>query len=140
MNADGNVFSALKTLLIASVIVYTMAFPLAGLLFIVAPFALVYSALNYWADCMDHAGLITAGDDLETSRNVLAPGIVRWVFFPRNDCYHLVHHLFPQIPARHLAGSHDLLSNDPTYRSRPNAVKSINLLPNERARGNIAAE
>ena len=120
---DGRVYTALKVAILVAAAAYTLAFPMAGLLFIVVPFALVYSALNYWADCMDHAGLIDEGDDLETSRNVLAPGVIRWMFFPRNDCYHLVHHLFPQIPARHLADSHAMLREDDLYRSKANAVR-----------------
>ena len=112
---DGRVYTALKVAILAGAAAYTLAFPLAGLLFVIVPFALIYSALNYWADCMDHAGLIEAG--------VLAPGVVRWMFFPRNDCYHLVHHLFPQVPARHLGETHERLAKDALYRSRANAVR-----------------
>ena len=136
---DGHIFSALKASILMAAAAYTLAFPMAGLLFVVVPFALVYSALNYWADCMDHAGLIEDGDDLETSRNILATGVVRWMFFPRNDCFHLVHHLFPQIPARHLAESHELLSMDPLYRSRPNAVRDPIIFDEEEPQ-RIAAE
>ena len=49
--------------------------------------------------------------------------VLRWMFFPRNDCYHLVHHLFPHIPARHLGASHQLLTRDALYAAQPNAVR-----------------
>jgi fatty acid desaturase len=50
---------------------------------------------------------------------------VRLIFFPRNDSYHLVHHLFPQIPARHLHQAHQELCRDPSYRRLPSAVSRI---------------
>ncbi len=120
---DGLAYQILKAGILAFVILLTIAFPLTTLLFVVAPFVLIYSALNYWADCLDHAGIVASGDDLTASRNILAPGLLRWMFFPRNDCYHLVHHLFPHIPARHLGKSHELLTQDDIYASRTNAVR-----------------
>lgn len=74
---------------------------------------------------MDHAGLVPTDDDLEASRNLLAPRVVRWLFFPRNDCFHLVHHLFPHIPARHLEDSHEALLDDELYVSHDNAIQGI---------------
>jgi fatty acid desaturase len=70
---------------------------------------------------------VGAKDELEASRNVLAPAPIRWLFFPRNDCYHLVHHLFPQVPARHLDVAHAELSKDPAYNSQPAAVRPTRL-------------
>ena len=137
---DGAWYTALKVALLFAICIYAVAFPVAALLFLIVPFLFVYSALNYWADCMDHAGLLEAGDDLETSRNVLAPWPLRWVFFPRNDCYHLVHHLFPHIPARHLGKAHSQLSREASYRSRPNAVRRDELLIENNASPHVAAE
>lgn len=122
---DGKLFQALKYSVLLAAVLFTVIFPLTGLLFVILPFVLVYSALNYWADCLDHAGIVATGDDLTASRNILAPGLLRWMFFPRNDCYHLVHHLFPHIPARYLGTSHELLTQDPTYAAQPNAVRGL---------------
>ena len=119
---DGKVFVWLKVALLVSVLVVTVLAPLTALLFLVVPFVLVYSALNYWADCMDHAGLVGGEDELDKSRNILAPRLVGWMFFPRHDCFHLVHHLFPQVPARHLEATHELLAKDKIYQSKPNAM------------------
>ncbi|MEM6387347.1 MAG: fatty acid desaturase [Pseudomonadota bacterium] len=120
---DGAAYQVLKYGILGTALVFTTLFPLVGLLFVIVPFLFVYSALNYWADCLDHAGIVATGDDLTASRNILAPGPLRWLFFPRNDCYHLVHHLFPHIPARHLGTSHAFLTNDEIYASRDNAVR-----------------
>jgi fatty acid desaturase len=120
---DGIEYQMLKLLILVTAAAFTYVQPMAGLLFVVAPFVLVYSTINYWTDCLDHAGLVGSSDDLESARNVLAPGLVRFLFFPRNDCYHLVHHLFPHVPARHLAESHVKLLSDEDYRTRPNAAR-----------------
>lgn len=121
---DGLQYQWLKIGLLAAIPVVTLFFPLTSVLFLIMPFVFVYSALNYWADCLDHAGIVDTGDDLTASRNILAPAFFRWMFFPRNDCYHLVHHLFPHVPARHLGASHELLTQDALYASQPNAVRS----------------
>ena len=99
--------------------------PIAALAFVILPLFYIYPTFNFWTDCLDHAGLVGAKDEMEASRNVLAPALVRLIFFPRNDSYHLVHHLFPQIPARHLHLAHEQLSQDPSYRRMPSAVRAI---------------
>ncbi len=132
---DGKGFLAFKYTLILSAFAFLALVPLTALLFIFVPFLLIYSAMNYWTDCMDHAGLIESDDELEASRNILAPSFVRWFLFPRSDCFHLVHHLFPQIPARHLESCHQLLEWDADYAARPNATRRAE---NERQRGGSA--
>jgi fatty acid desaturase len=125
---DGRGFVALKVGLLVGVLALTWVAPLTSLLFVVAPFVLVYSALNYWADCMDHAGLIHGEDELGQSRNILAPKPLALLFFPRHDGYHLVHHLFPHVPARHLAATHEVLLADEVYSARSNAVDGVRSL------------
>jgi len=120
---DGKGFLWLKYGVIASALVYLVVSPVEALVMLFTPFLLIYSALNYWTDCMDHAGLVQNDDELISSRNILAPEPIRWFFFPRSDCYHLVHHLFPQIPARHLEACHNLLEWDELYRTKPNASR-----------------
>jgi fatty acid desaturase len=122
---DGKAFVWLKIALLALMAGFTVLAPLTSLFFVLIPLFYIYPTLNYWTDCLDHAGLVGADDELEASRNVLAPGLVRWVFFPRNDCYHLVHHLFPQIPAQHLDAAHLQLSRDATYRGQPAAIRPM---------------
>jgi fatty acid desaturase len=120
---DGRFFVGLKLVLLAAIAVFLVFAPIAALLFVMVPLFYVYPTLNFWTDCLDHAGLVGAEDELEASRNVLAPTLLRLLFFPRNDSYHLVHHLFPQIPARHLHRAHAELCRDPVYRSLPTAAR-----------------
>ncbi|MCV6591533.1 MAG: fatty acid desaturase [Silicimonas sp.] len=123
--SDGRAFQILQYALIGVVSVITALAPWTGLLMLIIPFVFVYSALMYWADCMDHAGLVPTDEDLEASRNLLAPKVLRWLFFPRNDCFHLVHHLFPHVPARHLEASHQALMEDRIYTAHGNAVRGL---------------
>jgi fatty acid desaturase len=122
---DGRVIQIVKLLLLATMAIFLLLEPLAAFAFVILPLFYIYPTLNFWTDCLDHAGLVGAKDELEASRNVLAPTLVRLLFFPRNDSYHLVHHLFPQIPARHLHVAHEELSRDPSYRRLPSAVRAI---------------
>lgn len=115
---DGAAFRALKLGLILAAVVYLAIDPVPALLFVWTPYVLVYSAINYWTDCIDHGGLVHSDDELEASRNVPLPMPLRMVLFPRNDCFHLVHHLFPQVPARHLEACHRRLMQNPEYRAR----------------------
>ena len=115
---DGMQYLALKIGLIAAAIVFLALDPLAALLLVWLPFFWVYSAINYWTECIDHAGLVEAGDELESSRNFIVPKQLRVILFPRNDCFHLVHHLFPKVPARHLEACHEELLTHRDYQER----------------------
>ena len=118
---DGAIYRALKIGLIATAVLLLAIDPVAALLLVWLPFVWVYTALNYWTDCIDHAGLVGSGDELDSSRNFLVPKQLRAFFFPRNDCYHLVHHLFPHVPARHYDTCHERLMTHPEYRVRMEA-------------------
>ncbi len=124
---DGRAFVFLKVALLLVMAALCLYSPLLGIFFVVVPLFYIYPTLNFWTDCLDHAGLVGAEDELEASRNVLAPSVIRWLFFPRNDSYHLVHHLFPQVPARHLHRAHAELCKDPSYRSVRSAAKIAEL-------------
>ena len=115
---DGQAYRALKIGLIAAATVFLLVEPVAALLLVWIPFVCVYSAINYWTDCIDHAGLVHCEDELESSRNFNVPKQIRVLLFPRNDCYHLIHHLFPQVPAHHYDACHEQLLNHPAYRAR----------------------
>jgi len=128
---DGRLVQIFKLLLIGLVLVATITAPLTTILFVIFPYVVVFTALNYWADCLDHAGLFPSEDDLFASRNVLAPKWLAWLLFPRNDQYHLVHHLFPNVPARHLPNVHSSLLGDAVYRVADNAVSKGNVAPGQ---------
>lgn len=124
---DGAYWLIAKFALLFFISALTILFPLTLVLFVLLPFVLVYSALNYWADCFDHAGIVDLDDELHASRNIIAPKLVRAVFFPRSDCFHLVHHLFPHVPSPHLEASHKILVEEPAYRACRNAVSGRDL-------------
>lgn len=120
---DGRFFFWFKIGQVIATCILLLVAPITAIFFVLVPFLLVYSTLNYWTDCMDHAGIVCEADELDASRNILAPMPLRALFFPRNDCFHLVHHLFPQIPARHLDAAHQELLHDLEYRSRTHAIR-----------------
>ena len=118
---DGGVYLGIKLALMVVIVGVTMVAPLTGALMLILPYGYIFPTINYWMDCIDHAGLVGKEDDLDASRNVSVPWALRGLLFPRSDCYHLVHHLFPQVPAQHLGKTHAILGEDPVYRSRANA-------------------
>lgn len=136
---DGEAYRALKIGLIIAATVFLALDPLAALLLVWIPFVWVFSAINYWTDCIDHGGLVGSEDELDSSRNFLVPKQLRVFLFPRNDCYHLVHHLFPQVPAHHLDDCHRLLLTHPDYRARTESSPAHGVAEN-RKRGKAADE
>lgn len=119
---DGFFFLLLKVALIAGTIGMAVVDPVTAFVVVMIPFLWVYSGFNYWADVIDHAGILDREDPLESSRNWIVPRSVRWLLFPRNDCYHLIHHLFPNVPSKHFEDCHAVLMQDPAYR-RVNATE-----------------
>ncbi|WP_414885190.1 fatty acid desaturase family protein [Pseudomonas sp. IT-P171] len=73
--------------------------------------------LRYLIDIVDHGGLYTTElDEIYKSRNFIVHNtVLRTLFFPRNDCYHLIHHLYPYIPVHCFGKAHELLMEDPVY-------------------------
>lgn len=120
---DGAIYGMIKLLLIIFVAVMAYFAPLAALLFLIIPFIWVFSAVNYWTDCVDHAGLLHKDDDLYKSRNFIMNRFLRSIFFPRNDCYHLVHHLFPSVPAHHMERAHEILLTNEEYSTASQVAK-----------------
>lgn len=118
---DGEGFRALKLALIAAAAGFLLVAPLEAVVLVWLPFLWVYPAINYLTDCVDHGGLMDAGHELDASRNLPVPKQLRVLLFPRNDCYHLVHHLFPHIPTHHLGLCHERLMSHPEYLRRAEA-------------------
>jgi fatty acid desaturase len=112
---DGRLVGLGKLGLLAAVTAGVWVGPWTTVLLVLVPYLYVMTAINYWNDCVDHAGLIGESDDLHASRNLILPQPLRWLLFPRNDCFHLVHHLFPSVPTRHLPACHRRLMSDPAY-------------------------
>jgi fatty acid desaturase len=78
----------------------------------------VFLALHRFViDIVDHGGIYTADvDEIHRSRNfIIGNAVLREIVFPRNDCYHLVHHLYPYLPVVSFGEAHALLMEDPEY-------------------------
>ena len=114
-----------KAGLIVATLIFAYFNPQAAILLVVIPFLWIFTAINYWTDCIDHGGIIESGDELEASRNMILPKAFRVFLFPRNDCYHLIHHLFPNVPAQHLETCHDLLLENTAYRETQTINKVV---------------
>jgi fatty acid desaturase len=114
---DGEIYAWLKVVLVAACVVLFINYPMETIVLVLAPFLFGFTAINYWTDCVDHAGLINADTSIRQSRNAKVPAWLKPLLFPRNDSYHLVHHLLPGIPARHYPYCHHLLLGDPEYHA-----------------------
>ena len=89
--------------------VFAVVSPYFFCYYALVPFLIVHPALNYWTDCVDHGGILKARGALDQSRNFILPRLLRWIFFPRNDHWHLIHHLMPFVAVRHFEDAHQLL-------------------------------
>lgn len=100
-------------------------------LYHLVPYATAYQVVRYWSDAADHAAALHAGEELHRSRNhILAVEPLNWIAQPRQDQFHLVHHLFPAVPVRDLARVHALLLDDPAYAARDHRFTAV-LSPTE---------
>ena len=113
---DGAPVAALKLAILSAACGWVVVDPVAAVVLFFLPWFWLLPAINYWTDCVDHAGLWDVADSLHTSRNAVLPSALRWLIFPRNDCYHLIHHLFPGIPSQHLPACHRALLESRIYR------------------------
>jgi fatty acid desaturase len=89
------------------------------LLYYLTPYLTTYQMFRFFSDASDHAGIIAEPDEFLRSRNHLHRwSWVNWLLYPGRDQYHLVHHLFPNIPCAQLARVHQLLLAIPEYAAR----------------------
>ena len=96
------------------------------LLFYGLPYFVAYQIIRYWSDAVDHAGIIGATDEFYRTRNhIFSWGVLNRLFFPRNDQYHLTHHLFPAVPTTGQGRVHALLMTDPEYADRPHTFSAV---------------
>lgn len=94
-------------------------------LFYAVPFFVAYQVIRYWSDALDHAGCLGAEDEFFRTRNhVLGAWLLNRLLFPRNDEYHLTHHLFPSVPTRAQARVHELLMGEPVYAAREHSFRN----------------
>lgn len=109
----------------------------ADLTFALAFFALwfgaratVFHAITTFREMCDHVGL-RPGGIFSFTRDMVGHGPWRWLIHPRNNGYHLTHHLCPAVPYYRLPQAHELFRRLPTYRRR--AIECDAYLLGERA-------
>ena len=84
------------------------------------PYITFYQYLKYFSDIADHAGLTTGQDLYSKTRNhIFRLKVLNPILFPRNDAYHLIHHMYPSIGTPFLSKLHKyLLVHDPKYKEK----------------------
>lgn len=110
---EGIFFNTLRAIYVSTLVFVPFIFGLESVVtwiligYVVIPYATALQIISYWGDALDHGGLFHQDDELLQTRNsVVKNPMLRAVLFPRNDCFHLVHHLFPHIPAAELPRCH----------------------------------
>ena len=96
------------------------AFSIAGITsFIVLYFGtsfLFFPLLQLLGDYLEHGGIAELKEGLRSRNHSGICGPIRALLFSNNDQYHLIHHLFPSLPASLLADAERLLNlHSPTY-------------------------
>jgi fatty acid desaturase len=98
----------------------------AFVLYYLLPYATAYQVIRYWSDALDHADLLSSNDEfLRTRNHIHRWSLVNWFLFPRDDQYHLVHHLFPKAPTRSHARLHSALLSSPAYAGRDHSLEGV---------------
>lgn len=92
---------------------FTMAFVLLWL----SARATVFHLITTFREMCDHFGLRPGGVFTYT-RDMACHGMWREVIHPRNNGYHLTHHLLPAVPYYHLPDAHELFRMMPAFQDR----------------------
>lgn len=93
-------------------------------LFIILPYLTTYQMCKIFSDYLDHGGLYHHhNQEYKTRNHYFSLPFLNWLLFPRNDCYHLIHHLYPRIPTKNLHKVHKLLlTENPEYAQRRHKI------------------
>lgn len=113
---EGAIFNAIRIAYVSAMVLLPFAFGLGSIVtwsiigYVVIPYATALQIISYWGDALDHGGLFHHDDELMQTRNSIVKNpVLRALLFPRNDCFHLVHHLFPHVPVADLPRCHEEL-------------------------------
>ncbi|MDR3673195.1 MAG: fatty acid desaturase [Holophaga sp.] len=123
--------SLLGNLAIWAIMVYLLIHGLMvnWVIFLVAYF-IGFPLMKYLTDLVDHGGIYANPIKINQTRNfILKSKLIKWLLFPRNDCYHLIHHLYPALPVKVFQEAHQALLEDPSYRQLTHHARGIRLLP-----------
>ena len=79
--------------------------------------ATAFHAITTFREMCDHHGL-SPGGVFSFTRDIKAAGLWSVLFHPRNNAYHLTHHLLPAIPYYRLPEAQRVFSTLPEYQQR----------------------
>lgn len=86
------------------------------LVYILAPYFTTYQWMRLFSDCADHIFLYGHENEIDRSRNhIFRSDLLNRLVFPRNDAYHLLHHLFPTLPTQHYRKMHQKFLENSWY-------------------------
>lgn len=106
---------------------FALAAPVPALIFLVLPYLTSYQVHKYLIDVLDHGGLLKNTEALRKKRNFQVSRFFKWIWFPRNDTYHLVHHLFPFLAVEQFPQAHKILLQVSDYRDiEHSGLKQLN--------------
>lgn len=94
------------------------------LLYVFLPYATSYQWMRLFSDCADHIFLYGCKNEIDRSRNhIFHSTWLNALLFPRNDAYHLVHHLFPSLPTQHYPDVHNKFLRHPWYAMKEHVFR-----------------
>lgn len=79
--------------------------------------ASVFFSITLFREMCDHFGR-EPGGIFQFSRDITAGGILGCMIHPRNNGYHLTHHLLPAVPYYHLPTAHGALLKLPVFQQK----------------------
>lgn len=106
----------LVALVLAAGAVGAEATLIGGLLWMLAR-ATTFHAITTFREMCDHHGR-EPGGVFSFTRDMVTKGMWRWLIHPRNNGYHLTHHLWPAVPYYRLPQAHRALLSDPLVCGR----------------------
>lgn len=117
-SCDPLMINALRLLFLLSIVV-AAALNEWVLNYYLLPYFTSYMFCRVLSDFMDHGFLEGKQNEFEKSRNhSFRFSFLNWILFPRNDGFHLIHHLFPSAPARSFDKLHKMLRKSEIYSTR----------------------
>lgn len=85
--------------------------------------ATFFHCITTFREMCDHFGLLPGGV-FGFTRDMVCHGPWRWIIHPRNNGYHLTHHLLPAVPYYRLPEAHTLLSQLPLFEERSHICRA----------------
>lgn len=85
--------------------------------------ASVFFLITLFREMCDHFGR-DPGGIFQFSRDITAGGPLGWLIHPKNNGYHLTHHLLPTVPYYHLPAAHSALQGLSVFQSQAQVCTS----------------